>query len=452
MALGDRNQDKNDSLSDHDQPTARDAADRRDRGKQQTQQTSDAKLTESDVIKAVEQAVVKIESGGLAGSDNVGAGFVIDQSGLIATNYHVVVNGTVAHAVFFGGVKYEVEGYAALDKQSDLAILKLRDPPPNLRPLALRAIDDPPRGTDVVSVGHPHGIEFSSFDGKVSQVLTTSRLPESSQQFLQTKIDTEREHRWIQHTAGLAPGNSGGPLVNDQGEVVGVNTWLDQARYGYALHVRYLRGLMKELFPEVVPLETYASQEARMTAAMQRLSVTRVEYLFKQAKAMNWSPTSARDYATLQELAWAMTVARFPRSLNGNRVEEKLFEDVVKAVDGVEIQFKQEQRNVWRQLNVINEFAAEQIAEPAAGVFFFGTVTRVVRGDEGSRGMLVELAGFGTPLFVPLENTLFMPEVGGHYLIVGINHNGRQVHYGENPLQQTSAHVIISRMILPLEE
>lgn len=412
------------------------------------------KLKLSDVLARVERGIVLIESGGPAGRNNLGSGFVIDDSGLVATNHHVIDEATEGQVRFKNGLVCEIAGYAAVAPERDLAILRLKDPPPNLLPLRLRYDSDPPQLSPVIAIGHPRGVEFSPFDGKVSRVILTRELPLASQQFLARHLSAQINLRWIQHTASISEGNSGGPLINEAGEVIGLNTWVDkQSDFAYALHVRYLAQLRGRLFEETEPLEKFASDEARLNAAVARLSVERVGRLFDDCQAFQWRPASSAEYATLQELAWAVSYPKFSGSLGGaKQLDPALLDALSKATDQVEAQLKKQKSGAFGQFTIINEFASDQVSRPLAGLFFFGTVERIVEGEGGSRGMLMKLAGFDQMLFLPLDGNLFSAAPGTHCLVLGVNASGRTVRYGDNPLKLISAPVIISRTILPLEE
>lgn len=415
--------------------------------------TADTVASE-EIVKSIENSVVKIESGGSDGSNTLGTGFVIDAQGLVATNYHVIADAVDGRVRFKSGAVYDIQGYAAVQPADDLAILKLRDPPPNLAALRLRYDEDPPRLSAVVAIGHPYGVAFSLFDGKVSRVLTTTELSGQSQRFLELYINTSFHHKWIQHTARISEGNSGGPLINHLGEVIGVNMWVDhQANFAYALHVSHLHRLQQDLLDEIAPLERYASKEAQLAALQRRLTAEHLQRLFQDVQAMSWHPRSPQDYERLQQLAWAVTATRFAGSLTtAGTFETKLHDSLVPIADQIENTLRKEKWNAFGQLTITNELAAAQVGKPMAGVFFFGTVDRTVEGDDGSRGVLMQLAGFRQMLFVPLDGNLVVLTPGTHCLILGVNDNGRTVHYGDNPLKLVTAPVIVSRTILPLTD
>jgi S1-C subfamily serine protease len=188
--------------------------------------------------RAWEQSVVAIQSRERTEHQSHGSGFVVGDTGLIATSLHVSASCTEAIVRFADGTTYEVAGYAAVDSQHDLALLKVKDAPATLTGLRFNDNADPPQRTRIWAVGHPEGIEFTVSPGEVQRVLSTSNLPAESQRFLQELTGlTSEETKWIQHSARIAPGSSGGPLVDARGRVLGVNTWVDQsARLNYALH------------------------------------------------------------------------------------------------------------------------------------------------------------------------------------------------------------------------
>lgn len=404
----------------------------------------------AQLLDKLEDSIVKIESGEEGDLSGLGSGFVIDAHGLVVTNYHVVADATRARVRFKNGAAYDVAGYAAVDPNLDLALLRLVDRPPHLEPLQLAAEGDPARLSPIVAVGHPQGVEFSPFDGKVSRVLTTSQLPPGSQRFLRQLISGQRNHRWVQHTAAISEGNSGGPLLNEQGQVVGVNTWVDrQARFGYALHAQHVRDLLEEASSDAEPLRKYARKDARVADLLERLTPERLEQLVIAAERMKWRPESESDYETLQQIAWAVTVVNLPDTLARGRIDDRL-DALGRVTDRIVRRLSRQQWDAVGQVTLINDYALEQISRPMAGVFLFGVVERTVEGDAGERGALVKVAGSQQMLFLPLDGELTVPEPGLQCLILGVNYDGHRVRYGDNPLKLVTAHVIATRTLLPI--
>jgi thiol-disulfide isomerase/thioredoxin len=190
------------------------------------------------VIEKVEPAVVFISTHDQLGKAvGLGTGFVIDADGLVMTNYHVINQAAVARVKFRDGAEMRVVGYRALDPKRDLALLQLEKPPKKLATLPLVRPDNVKSGDSVIAIGHPRGFGFTVTNGIVGAVRTTGEMPEDVQQFLKAEPET----RWIQVTAPLGPGNSGGPLLGERGDVIGMNTFIvEQNNLGFALHAEHL--------------------------------------------------------------------------------------------------------------------------------------------------------------------------------------------------------------------
>ena len=144
---------------------------------------------------------------------SVGTGVVIVDKGLILTNLHVVANARMVNVVFADGLESEAE-VVGLKPESDLAVLQAKTIPDDLTPANLGSTRDLALGDHVVAVGFPFGIGPSVSAGVVSGLNSVYRSPDSRR--LLTDL--------IQFDAAANPGNSGGPLVNANGEVVGIVT------------------------------------------------------------------------------------------------------------------------------------------------------------------------------------------------------------------------------------
>jgi hypothetical protein len=401
-------------------------------------------------ILEAQKSVVLLQADGPGGLVGVGAGIVIDPTGLVATSYHLSSDLTAGVARFQDGRVFAIAGYAAVDPDNDLAILQLEKasglPAANLKSdEGLRPL------TSVFAIGHPRGVEFALHDGKVSRRIRTSQLSALSQRFIRALAGSSPDHVWIQHTAVLSEGNSGGPLVNEQGEVLGINTWVDrQGGFGYALDVASLLELQKKQLPQVAPLETYATQEARRKSLLLASSAKKLQSLFEEAQSMGWRPKNGGDYAVLQKIAWMVTVANQPNvAAAGDELNERLAE-LAKQADVVTAQLRREKWNDIGQITLLNEYAATAIPRPATGVVFFGTVERLVEGS-GQRALLVRLAGFEQRVLIPLGSKLHVPPSGSQCFILGINDQGKTVSYGDNLLQPTVAPVITAAVIVEME-
>lgn len=152
-----------------------------------------------------------------------GTGFVIDKEGHIVTNYHVASEATELEVHFPSGLKV-YGSVIGTDMDSDLAVIKVDVDPDVLVPLTLGDSEAIKVGQTVVAIGNPYGLSGTMTVGIVSargRVLDSMRQTESGTFY--SSGDT------IQTDALINPGNSGGPLLNLNGEVIGVNRAIQTA-------------------------------------------------------------------------------------------------------------------------------------------------------------------------------------------------------------------------------
>jgi 2-alkenal reductase len=142
-----------------------------------------------------------------------GSGFVVDTEGHIVTNNHVVADTTELRVTFFDGTTVPASVVGA-DPDSDLAVIKVDVPPESLRPIVWGDSDQLHVGQRAIAIGNPFGYENTLTSGIISGL--SRSLPALTTKYRIPDI--------IQTDAAINPGNSGGPLLNSQGEVVGINS------------------------------------------------------------------------------------------------------------------------------------------------------------------------------------------------------------------------------------
>ena len=141
-----------------------------------------------------------------------GSGFVYDDTGHIITNNHVIDNALKITVTFLDGESYAAE-IVGNDADLDLAVLKINARNSYLHHLEIGSSSELKVGQQVVAIGNPFGLSGSMTTGIVSQI--GRLLPQESGYSIPNVIQTD---------AAINPGNSGGPLLNLNGEVVGINT------------------------------------------------------------------------------------------------------------------------------------------------------------------------------------------------------------------------------------
>jgi len=158
-------------------------------------------LKPEQLYKKVLPSVMTLTVQKADGTTATGTGFLAVKEGLAVTAWHVVKDATRATAKFSDGEQFEVSGLVDNDDKRDVALIRVKEFGRPLLPLATAA---PEVGTKAYAVGAPEGLEFSLSDGLVSQTQKDGGVT------------------LYQFSCPVSPGNSGGPLVNAGGEVIGV--------------------------------------------------------------------------------------------------------------------------------------------------------------------------------------------------------------------------------------
>lgn len=164
----------------------------------------------ADLYALVTPSVVNISVVQRVGA-GTGTGFVIDNEGHIVTNNHVIENATYIEVTFVDGTIAEAT-LVGTDPDSDLAVVKIDPSGKGLKPLSFADSDNVFVGQQVFAIGSPFGQDFTLTSGIVSALKRSLRNDNS---FSNPEL--------IQTDAAINPGNSGGPLMNWDGNVIGVN-------------------------------------------------------------------------------------------------------------------------------------------------------------------------------------------------------------------------------------
>jgi S1-C subfamily serine protease len=171
----------------------------------------------SNIIDTTLESILSIRTN--AGQ---GTGFIISEDGFVVTNAHVLSNARFANAIFANQETFPLAliGY---NFTLDLALLKIDG---DFKALELADSNDAKIGEKVIAIGNPLGLSFSVTEGIISAIGRegSNRLP-----------------IYIQTDAALNPGNSGGPLINTNGDVLGINNFkISGDNLGFALESNYI--------------------------------------------------------------------------------------------------------------------------------------------------------------------------------------------------------------------
>lgn len=171
---------------------------------------------------------------------SLGSGFFIDEYGTVITNFHVIEGASGAAATLYNGESYAITGVIDYSRELDMAVLSCAIPASKPMTISQREVST---GDTIYTLGSALG-ETNTFSNGI--VSNPARV-----------VDGER---FIQITAPISHGNSGGPLINEFGEVIGINSWTysDGQNMNYAIDIRELENLA--LNGEPMPMDAFFSE------------------------------------------------------------------------------------------------------------------------------------------------------------------------------------------------
>ena len=169
-------------------------------------------------------------------TNSLGSGFIIDKEGYILTNNHMVESADEVKVILSDKREFKAE-IIGRDPKTDLALIKIEDAK-DLEPLTLGDSEKLEVGDWVVAIGNPYGLENTVTAGIVSAKYR--------------QIGTSSYDNYIQTDASINRGNSGGPLLNTQGEVIGINTAIfsqtgGSIGIGFAIPINTAKDLLPQL-------------------------------------------------------------------------------------------------------------------------------------------------------------------------------------------------------------
>jgi putative serine protease PepD len=179
----------------------------------------------TSVTSAVQESVVAIQVESQGGGAE-GSGVVLDSEGRILTNNHVVADASTVQVTLSDGRVFEAD-IVGTDPATDLAVVQLSDPPSDLRPAKFGDSSDVVVGEPVMALGNPLGLANTATTGIVSALdrPVTASAEDGSDQVVTNAIQID---------AAVNPGNSGGPLFNASGEVIGITSSIATLSSGMA--------------------------------------------------------------------------------------------------------------------------------------------------------------------------------------------------------------------------
>jgi S1-C subfamily serine protease len=224
-------------------------------------------LAASTIYERASKAVVEIAASGGSQTRAQGSGFVFDARGHIVTNQHVVAGASSISVSFWNGVELDAE-LVGPDPSTDLAVIRVRAPAGLLSPLRLADSSTVNVGDPVLAMGSPFGLEGTITAGIVSALHREMTAPNNF-----TITDT------IQTDAAINHGNSGGPLLDRRGRVIGVNAQIESESggsdgVGFAIPSNTVRSIARQLISTGEVRHAYLG--VRMATVEEGVAITTV--------------------------------------------------------------------------------------------------------------------------------------------------------------------------------
>jgi S1-C subfamily serine protease len=206
---------------------------------------------ETDFTTSVEKAIVSTVSIKVWKKnyrESTGAGVIFDKLGHIITNYHVIKDAETIEIELYNHVKLSAE-LKSFDEYTDLAVLKIQTDIP-LNPIVFGNSDEIRIGQWVIAIGNPYHLHSTVTKGIISGLgrdIGVLKNQMEKQEFSDFIIES-----FIQTDAPINPGNSGGPLVNLQGQMIGINTAIASESgyfegFGFAIPANLVLKIVKDL-------------------------------------------------------------------------------------------------------------------------------------------------------------------------------------------------------------
>lgn len=229
------------SFSAHAQPLMREKAMKLEN------ENNTIKIFQENVSSVVNVSNIRLARRGFFDLDpmeiptGAGSGFVWDNQGHIVTNFHVIANGESFLVSFNQDPKHYEAILIGSEPRQDIAVLKLKELPPQLKPIKAGDSKSLQVGQKALAIGNPFGLDHTITEGIVSAL---------DREIL--GIGDVKIRGMIQTDSSINPGNSGGPLLDSQGEVIGMNTMIysksgTSAGIGFAVPISSINRIVPQI-------------------------------------------------------------------------------------------------------------------------------------------------------------------------------------------------------------
>lgn len=379
------------------------------------------------------------------GRDVAGLAFAIDERGWLATSYQLIKDAKSVEVVAVSDPSAEsvpAKGIVALSPEHNVAIIAIGQSLDTSLTLEAGTLGDNEklavcRSSDAGQLGLTQGdfVKLTSFE----------QLPPDSRTVAQQQgLDRTAGLIWLEHDQPLKPSDSGGPLLNPDGRVVGISTNLSpDSKSGFALPSAYLMELVEAAGGEISPF----TQDVTLVATNAKPPVTpndvgpadvpkppaRIEpgslesidmirELHKACKGINWKPETPEEYELFQELAEYVYVAKVNET--DKNIEEGL--RILIAAPAQEV-LEELSKTEWPEepdMKRLDALAVLGLDEPGKGIVCFVEIATAA-GDtikvDGGDAILCNLIGTEQSIIVPVKKSLPKLKPKTQWLLIGMH-------------------------------
>lgn len=435
---------------------------------------------------------------------NTATGFFINVNGkmLIATTHRVCEGASKLMIKLPTGTEYEVEGMVAAAANQDIAILKPKGEMPGTNALNLAENTVLSRGDTVYAVGNPGKQEFTTTRGAITRVLDQAKYIGESPKFdLELRRDSGVNASFIEHDSRIFPGDYGGPLLNENLEVIGMNQvlvtmFMNDGRtivqtFGAAEEIKHVKSLADKATDTIIPYPPAAKSsgkpaekppeekkedekpaEEKMPEAKpddepadpdenkegekggdekkeddakpaDAALDAKINELYTACDGFEWTPKSDADYGKMADVARYVTEAKL---LDDGDAKKQA---AVEAADKVLARLAEFEWDKTENIEPLNKYSAAAGPKKDGGMFFAGTVKGQVNFNQ-KPGLMVQIEGSEKFALVMADKVSEITP-GSRWLILGQYETDQTLGFKTDGGVNGTAVVVRSKVLVTLD-
>lgn len=417
-------------------------------------------------------------------------GFFVNDKQLVATSYQACEGATKLAIKLPTGTEYEIEGIVAADEKQGIVILKPKSEMPGVQPLKFAESPTLSRGDTVYAIGNPGKQEFTTSRGTITRVITQDQYVTEKPMFdVEFTRGSSVSTSFIEHDARIFPGDYGGPLLNENLDVIGMNQLLvtmvmNDGRtivqtFGAAEEIKHIKALADKATATIIPYPPARPKKSPSGKPEEKKGeeekpkdgeakpgedpdapkdgegdddegkpaagdlAGKIDALHKECDAFGWKPKSKEQFAKLCEVSGRITDALLLD--DGDDEKEAAGEAVKKVVTSLG-----EAKWEAGDIELVNTFAAAAKPTEDAGICFVGKVLGAGNFN-GSPSLIFHIEGTESAAIVPSEKVNEVPKDTRGIVLGKFASESRPGLKNPDGGSEYSGIIVQSKMLVPLE-